>query len=50
MSIKVICSSAGLSGLGKVRSADRASAPSRPGSLEMFCRDQNSYYPTTEKF
>ena len=21
-----------------------------PGSLEMFCRDQNSYYPTTEKF
>jgi 5-methyltetrahydropteroyltriglutamate--homocysteine methyltransferase len=21
-----------------------------PGSLEMFCRDQNSYYPTTEAF
>jgi 5-methyltetrahydropteroyltriglutamate--homocysteine methyltransferase len=21
-----------------------------PGSLEMFCRDQNSYYPSTEKF
>ena len=21
-----------------------------PGSLEMFCRDQNSYYPTIEKF
>ena len=21
-----------------------------PGSLEMFCRDQNCYYPTTEKF
>ncbi|MGZ8435758.1 MAG: cobalamin-independent methionine synthase II family protein [Candidatus Binatia bacterium] len=21
-----------------------------PGSLEMFCRDQNIYYPTTEKF
>jgi 5-methyltetrahydropteroyltriglutamate--homocysteine methyltransferase len=21
-----------------------------PGSLEMFCREQNSYYPTTEKF
>jgi 5-methyltetrahydropteroyltriglutamate--homocysteine methyltransferase len=21
-----------------------------PGSLEMFCRDQNSYYPTTEEF
>jgi 5-methyltetrahydropteroyltriglutamate--homocysteine methyltransferase len=21
-----------------------------PGSLEMFCRDQNTYYPSTEKF